>query len=346
MRVSHSFSAPIGPFLGGLVVLLLSLTGCESSLSVDPPDHAPQLVVNGFFVNGERWVVTASQSVGAFENVNPDDPRFTVNDATITVTPAGGMPVTLALTDTLTAPYIFGETRRRVGPAYVAFAPTPQVEETYTLRAEAPGLPAVEAQSTVPSFPPVDVSSTARRVPRGGVDPGFVRQERTVTLRIDDPPEQANRYWIRTVFVDSVYIDSVDTYRVLQQPVSFVTRNPSVRDEAYDALNDDGAYEGDTAHFSDALFDGTTHDLDLTFEEFFSTERQRNRRSYVVVEMATLSPALYDYLTSVRRYDESSDNPFAEPVNVHSNVEPGYGIFAGRHERRLAVRIGLVEEGS
>ena len=339
-----SLPVPVACLAAGLCALALCMGGCESTIAVDPPDQESQLVVNSFFSNDERWVVTVSESVGAFEPVDPEASRFDVNNADVTVTPSNGAPMALSFTDTLTATRVQEGPREPIGPAYVAFMPTPTAGQTYTLRAEAPGFQPVEAKSTVPAFPSMAVTSTARRVSRGGVDPNFVRQERTVTLRIDDPPNRRNRYWIEALYVDSIYVDSSDTYRITRRSRVFTTRSRPIREEASTTLDDDGIYRGDAAFFDDALFDGTTYAIDLVFKEFFDTQRDPQRNPYVVLNVAALSPDMYDYLVSVRRYDTASENPFAEPVTIHSNMDPGYGIFAGRHENTFVVRSELVGE--
>jgi len=50
-----------------------------------------------------------------------------------------------------------------------------------------------------------------------------------------------------------------------------------------------------------------------------------------------VSKELYDFQTSLRKFNQASNNPFAEPVPVYSNIKNGLGIFASynsREERR------------
>ena len=48
----------------------------------------------------------------------------------------------------------------------------------------------------------------------------------------------------------------------------------------------------------------------------------------IYLSFATVSKELYNYYDSEILYYNSEYNPFAEPVNVYSNVENGYGIFS------------------
>ena len=47
------------------------------------------------------------------------------------------------------------------------------------------------------------------------------------------------------------------------------------------------------------------------------------------LQVLYISAAYYEYLKTARLHDYTRENPFAEPLSVYSNVENGYGIFAG-----------------
>jgi hypothetical protein len=42
-----------------------------------------------------------------------------------------------------------------------------------------------------------------------------------------------------------------------------------------------------------------------------------------------------------RIFEQADGNPFAEPVDIHSNVEGGYGVVAGRHTDTLRAEVSL-----
>ena len=49
----------------------------------------------------------------------------------------------------------------------------------------------------------------------------------------------------------------------------------------------------------------------------------------VDLNIVVCSKAGYDHLVSYDRYLFTGDDPFAQPVQVYSNVTNGFGIFAG-----------------
>lgn len=322
-------------------LLLALLVGCESTVDVDVPEHEPRLVVHSFFAADSQWVVDVSRSTGAFERGDLDDPEFEVDNATVTVEIPGRDAIPLTYTDTLSLSPIYGGAQLP-GGAYSTRAAQPVPGRRYTLRVDAPGYTAIEAQSEAPRSVPLSLTSAARPAPLPpGTDPAFTRQERTVTLTIRDPPGEANYYWIRAQRADT----SEDGGRG-RSTAYFTTRDRSILNDAATDLDDSGQYEGAGAYFADALFNGRTHAIDLTFNEYFFSPDDPDypeERQYIILEVAVLSSDLYEYLVSSRIFGQNNDNPFAEPINLHTNVTSGYGIFAGRSSRVFTIRSERVD---
>jgi hypothetical protein len=314
------------------LLLLLMASGCESTVEVDVPEHDPQLVVNSFFASDSRWVVEVSRSTGAFEDADLDDPHFTIDNATVTVEAPGQPALRLSYTDTLTSEPLIGG-RLPLPGAYTSMERHPAPGQLYTVRVDADGFEPVEATSRIPPSVPITVSSTVRRMDDQYVDPPAVQQRRTLTLALQDPPDEDNYYWVRVAQIG----------RTFSREVRFTTRDRSILNDAPTDLDDTGKATLSRAFFSDALFDGRRHEIELDVDEVVSPDDADSPYPYFVVEVGALSEDLYDYLVSLRTFDETVDNPFAEPVNVYSNVEDGYGIVAGRHIETFTVPSEIVE---
>jgi hypothetical protein len=50
---------------------------------------------------------------------------------------------------------------------------------------------------------------------------------------------------------------------------------------------------------------------------------------FLLTELRSISKEYYDYQTSLNEYWNADGNPFAQPVQVFTNIENGFGIFAG-----------------
>ena len=60
-------------------------------------------------------------------------------------------------------------------------------------------------------------------------------------------------------------------------------------------------------------------------------------RLYVI--LSTVSEGQYRYTRSVDLQYENDGNPFAEPVQVYTNVENGFGIMAGSSASQVVVDL-------
>jgi len=89
----------------------------------------------------------------------------------------------------------------------------------------------------------------------------------------------------------------------------------------------EGIYTDDMA-FSDALFNGDTCSLNIHFA-------YNDNVDYVYIILRSVSENYYRYKKSLYRYEVNSFSNIlnsSNPVGLYSNIENGYGIFAGYSE--------------
>ena len=201
------------------------------------------------------------------------------------------------------------------------YAGTASVEAggTYTVRVEVDGLPAAEGSVTVPPRPTVRVEEEAS----GG-------EGRRFSVRLEDPPGAGDRYGFGFLRANgSVYqIETCDEGGVCRDsvvvdlgperyPVQFNTSDPVLL-SATRQVPGEGI---DFATFTDRTFDGGAFTFVAEPEDY----------EYVfgyaplTVQVAALSASVYDAYR-ISAFSLGDDNPFAEPANLPSNVEGGYGL--------------------
>lgn len=78
------------------------------------------------------------------------------------------------------------------------------------------------------------------------------------------------------------------------------------------------------ARFSDRMFNGKTLSLELTEK----SGSYHSRDSLIWFNLANVSIEEYNYIESIERYKYNSNNAFAEPTPIYSNIVNGAGIFA------------------
>jgi hypothetical protein len=275
------------------LLFLLPLAGCgeffNQIVDVDIPEHEPLLAVSAHFqAQDTALTVFVSRSVGILDPVQLD--TVTVPGAAVTVLRDGEVWQTLA-------PSGSGFFRVELGEALGDGA------HTYTVRATAPGFEAAEGRQAMPT-PPSILNAAIVRL--GGVDENGTKVN-TLDVEFQDPPGEENYYLLeafafaRDSFLGDYYF-----------PVYPQSNDPLVE------YNEQGLI------FKDGPIDGKRYTLKAYFYDFFVGEEPGGK---VLVRLHAISRDRYLFLLTLDLYNNAQNNPFAEPVVVHNNIEGGVGIF-------------------
>ncbi len=302
--------------------------GCDfqRSVTINGSGAPPKLVLNSEIIPGRPWRVDVSRSVGSYQAGNPSDSTFTVTDATVSILHGDQEQSQLRL-DSLRQ--------------YSARQFLPEEGEQYTVRVSAPNLETATATDRVPHMPPTTLSSDLLSGEQN-------QRNRLLQFTIDDPPGVDNYYHIalqKRAFVrDSASIDTIGL-----TDVYFETSNRSIIEEMRNlgglAESEFNFYVGRSAILTDVLFGGTRHTVRLRVNDqqsFLRSDPVPNDgfpRIEYRLYVSALSEDLYQFLHTRRLQNRTEENPFAEPVEVHSNVNGGYGIVAGRATDTLRVEV-------
>ena len=101
-----------------------------------------------------------------------------------------------------------------------------------------------------------------------------------------------------------------------------------------EVFQDGGSPWKDQGLFNDLLFNGQTKSLEISIPNnewswgeagYIWSYRYIGLRFYLY----NISQDYYYYRRSLELYNQTSGNPFAQPVQVFSNIQNGFGIFAG-----------------
>ena len=303
--------------------VVLTLAGCETAFEAELPAYEAELSLNGLFAADTLFAVEVRRSFAALE---PDSEEG-IGDATLTLYEDGERVGRLEL-------YAPEQASNFTPYRYhlPGFQATPG--RRYTLEAEAPGFPAATATDVLPERVPftLDVDTLE-------ATPDDVRL--AVTLRFTDPADVPNFYALSLAWVEvhPPWPNGPNSARYVARPVPFESANALLLDGRYDpVLIGEGLPSFDLAYFADAAVDGTEQAIRI---EVRTSTYVRDEPETLQLSFYAISEAYYRYLRSREPYVgwdyDLPDNPFAEPVRLHSNVEGGLGIFAGAAITRKAV---------
>ena len=288
-----------------LPLLLIALTACEQVIRPDLPEHTPRLVLQAFFTADSSWTAHVGRSAGILDPL-----------------PVSEQPVAGATVELLEGDRVVGELRFLDRSRVYVLDDNPlEAGRSYSLRVSAPGFATIRATDTIPT--PVAASADVQVAEIRSAAEDSLELHRVpfaIQVEIQDPPGETNYYQIS--------VHSHD--RSGRREFSFSTRDPSIMgasDSEGSPFEEEG-WHGRAPFFKDTLFDGQTHEIELT--ELSSQSAYRDR---LLLQVLHISEDYYEYLKTARLHEETRDNPFAEPLSVHGNVENGYGIFAGYSSR-------------
>jgi hypothetical protein len=198
----------------------------------------------------------------------------------------------------------------------------PQTGNTYRIEVEHPVLKSVQSEITVPAPVSITETDTSRRIGE------FGNEIYNLNIHIDDPDQKENFYSLSMFatlryydFENEVFLDSTRTESIFFRPL----------DEGNNEFGEGfleqqlSFFMDNKLFFSDAPFRTTGGELVMALEYylyFFAPDTIN-----IKVRLDHIDKSYYLYSLTRRKYSETNENPFSEPVQVYNNIQNGFGIF-------------------
>lgn len=293
-----------------LLVVFSLLIGCTKEISVDIPQSREVTVVNSVFLPDSTFIVSLTKTQGIFDNSQ--------------VEPISNAEVQLYQNGTIADTLIF-ENGLFVSDIRATVA------KDYRLRVAISGLEDIEAMDRIPLLPELIGTSFRDSVYAGSE--GDVWSQASIT--ISDRPNEANYYEliIKQNYRDSKTIDVANSiFGTASVPViyDFETNDLVLVNEGQL-----GFFSFTNPVFSDKLFDGQTYTMKVNYGPkilFSESDGDFNNYDFVVV-LRSISENYYNHRKSLTAHLENQESDIwdgtGEPVQMFTNIENGYGIFAG-----------------
>lgn len=271
--------------------LLLFSISCEKEIPLDDEEKAPRIVVNGIFSANDTIRIHLSES----RNVLFD----------------GELPNLLAAEAKLLDENdnVLGSFVHEGNGIYVLNSVLPTAGNVYKITVSSL------------SFTPVS-SSTSAPAPltTAQIDTTRTGDEMNYELTFQDNASEANYYAI-SIRKISFYIDDFTGDTIYYEDIYFCSSEIIVQNGSADA---NGERCNSIMLFSDASFNGQSVSFSASnyIGEYEDT-------TYVVATISSVSEDFYKYNITLANYEATQGSPFAQPVQVYSNIENGFGIFGG-----------------
>lgn len=289
------------------ILLLISIISCTKIIDIDLPPHESKLVVNSLFRPGEKFSINISKTASFIGSTPPG-----VFNCNVDLYNNGLLMETATSTDSIYNSF-FGPSENRV----------------YTIELSSPGMETITATDSVPSKTYISYieSTNTEWVDENGM------KYRQLKLRFNDSDNKTNYYEIKLhVRFISPWWPPESGYLIGLAHLGGIPDH--VLEEAWLYYGEIGGLV-----FDDKQFNEGECDLEI-FAGILDNEADEYE---LIVELNSVSEKYYNYKKQLGLYMKSQDSNIFEgvpdPIELYSNIENGYGIFAAYVTDRVILNI-------
>ncbi|MEA5043149.1 MAG: DUF4249 domain-containing protein [Petrimonas sp.] len=202
----------------------------------------------------------------------------------------------------------------------------PRSGDRITLRVKAEDLESVSAETIVPNVQLLEILGCEKYYKKEYIGEGplsDISQDTVahITLRLTDPGDERNYYRLK---VRSIAHDKRggSSEVILQYSDIYTSSDVIFMDEQLTR-----GYGGWVAHFSNIFDDHLFNGKEYTFS--VETHLRYGEHPHAVIELQSITRDLYYYLKSVMLYRITDQDAYTEAIQIHSNINSGWGILGG-----------------
>ena len=284
-----------------IVTIFAILSSCERETRITIPPQTPKLVVES--TQGQNSLPEAR--ISRTRGVTDPLPQGGQSDPYIVKNATALLYENDVLKDSLK--YNIASERHKATVARI------QPGKTYKLIISAPNFPTAEAISFTPLLVPINNIGFTRnaRVDAGG------RSQDEVRISFNDNGSTEDYYLVHIMDAYGSYLYCVNSND--RDVEKLVYEDPFYPDECLRA---------DRLLLSDMNFNGSLKTLIFYADAgMLDPQNTPSGRRRATVELLHINKDYFKYIKSINSYENAADNPFAEPVNLYTNLKDGYGLF-------------------
>ena len=302
-----------------LAVVLFSLIGCVKILNDDLKTKETKMVLNAAISPDSLYTVNISRTFNIFEDESAHNLPF-IDSAKVKLYEDGKF-----LSDLKNVGYGY-----YINPGFY-----PEIGKEYKIESSYGSLKSIESKTIIP--PVVRVADFDTVVLQYFDEYNGYEEQYIGVLKYNDPENVDNQYLLSCKVAITDVNGNVFWYDQGIWPIE----------------GDDRFFDGSANGkllWSDKYSNGNEVTVRFVFYSVYKYDEGRSRDTEKVHFVFSLQSVNFDYYTYLKSYDvywESGggEDPFAEPVVVHSNVENGYGIFGGYSQDTVSTNIFFTYDG-
>jgi hypothetical protein len=302
------------PIYFTIAAFLFIITACEKKLDIDLPDSEHHIVLNGISSPDSIIRVIVTKSQNALDN----DQIVELNDAIVQLYRNGE----------------YVEDMQHIGSGLFESSILAQQDESYMIMAEYNELESVTVKYSLQEPIPIARIDTAFEVETYDYGDGYSYSDFILhySVSIDDHINTNDYYFLSVSRLMPLYSFPFGepVFEGYYEEVDYIDSNNPVLSDYNNEFVLDGMWG---KVFSDEIFNGTLYELDfetyLYYDYGGDIVLELDEPAYLVVKLLTVNEDIFRYIYSFNLNQESEFDPFAQPVQIFSNVENGLGLMSG-----------------
>ena len=287
-----------------LLVIASTFISFEKVIPFEGDVTVSKLVINSIFESDSNFKVHVSSSrsvvdTASFLNIEDAEVKILDNDGNI-----------VDVLNHINNGFYIGQTY-------------PEENKTYNLEVKHPNYTNITSLDSLPA--PINIKSIDTTTVLDPINGDRIQ----INLNFDDPSNFQNYYLLETYAVSEyILLEGIDT---IEHEIDTAQQYMILSDVVF---QNGGSPWRDQGLFNDLLFNGQNKVLEFEIPFYDESGYEDGyewsyKISGIRIYLHNISKSYYYYRTSLELYQNTSGNPFAQPVQVYSNIENGFGIFAG-----------------
>ena len=287
-----------------LLIIASTFISCEKVIPFEGDVMVSKLVINSIFESDSTFKVHVSSSRSVVDTAS----FLNIEDAEVKILDNNGNIVDVL--NHINNGFYMGQTY-------------PEENKTYNLEVKHPSYSNITSLDSLPA--PININSIDTTTVMDPINGDRIQ----INLNFDDPSSFQNYYLLETYAVSEyILVEGIDT---LEHEIDTAQQYMILTDVVF---QNGGSPWRDQGLFNDLLFNGQNKVLEFEIPFYDESGYEDGydwsyKISGIRIYLHNISKSYYYYRTSLELYQNTSGNPFAQPVQVYSNIENGFGIFAG-----------------
>lgn len=304
------------------LLLVIIFSSCESIIEIELENKEPTIVVKSLFAPftppyPQEFKFDITSSINILDTINS---KINITNANVLLYENGILVETVAYIDTA---------------GYYVSSIFPQTGNEYRLEVSAPNYPSINCSNIVPERVIIDTASVINYI---GTDANGAPMAE-ITLSFSDNENEVNYYEISATspgtltgyFRLSANDDAITSESYYPSVLMFDRKNPAF------------------LPFKDIKFNGTQKELKIIYTPPYSLYVSENNETRFIdshlieINLYSVSEDYYKYRATYLQHinNQNGDVLFGmnEPINVYSNIENGYGIFAAYQSHLVQLEV-------